>query len=158
MIDDWRALLRRIEEGMQAVALVLGLVTFTFVAALLLAGKTRLPTGSLFLDLGSWTLGFCAVGWLIVFAASRLRAEQFGTTPPTDPPSRQDLLRYAVALLAGPMLLIWFVPRIAEIHPESRTQLVFELQARWVDFVLVGLGLVCIAYPIRAFMRYISRR
>jgi hypothetical protein len=158
MDDDWRSIPRRIEDGMNSVLLGIGLFTFTFVASQLLATKTNLPTGSLFVDMATWTAALFASGWLILFAAKHLRASNFGDAPPRNPPDRQDLIGYAVTLLAGPLLLVWFLPRIYELHIETQSQLFFELRARWVDALLVGVGLVCIAIPVRAFIRYITRR
>jgi hypothetical protein len=155
---DWEELHRRVEHVANAIHLWIGVVLLSFVATLMLASKTDHPTGNLFLDMLLWgaALGLCAK--LLIFAAKRLRARQFGDAPPRSPPDRHDLLGYAVAGLAGPLLLIWFVPRLAELHPETWQELSAALRARWVDGLLVAVGVGLIALPVYAFIRYVTRR
>lgn len=155
---DWEALRQRLEHVNASIRLWFGIVVFTFTATLMLASKTDFPTGGLFLDMLLWGIALWLSGYGICRLAKFLRAANFGDTPPQDPPDRQDLLGYAIASMAGPMLLIWFVPRLAELHPETFSELLFELRARWVDGLLVLFGVGLCGWPMYVFYRYVMRR
>lgn len=155
---DWEALRQRLERVDISIRLWLGIVVFTFVTTLMLASKTNLPTGGLFLDMLLWGVGLGLVAYCIFRLGKHLRALQFGDLPPENPPDREDLLGYLIAAMAGPLLLIWFVPRIAELPFESFSALRFELRARWIDGLLVVLGAGLCILPVRAFIRYVTRR
>ena len=153
-----RELRERLESSLFTLELGLGLLVFLPLAALLLAESTHLPTGRLFTDMGLWTLALLLLAWLLVRLARHLRRRFVGEVAPTEPVTRQDLLGYAVSVLIGPMLLVWFVPRLLELHPESISELFHELRLRWVDGFLIVIGLWLCLRPLLAFFNYITRR
>lgn len=158
MNERWRKLPGQVEDGLTTVQLGFGLFMFVFVASLMLSIETNRPTGNVLVDILLWSAVLTLAGWGVVRVARRLRAANFGAEPPTHPISGQDLMGYFVSVLAGPLLLIWFVPRLAELRPESVAELVQELRGRWVDALLVGFGLFLCVWPMRALIRYVTRR
>jgi len=153
-----RELRKRLESSLFTLELGLGLLVFLPLAALLLAQSTHLPTNRLFADMGLWTLALLVGAWLLVRLARHLRRRLVGDLAPSEPVTGQDLLGYAVSLLIGPMLLVWFVPRLLELHPESISELFHELRLRWVDGFLIVIGLWLCLRPLLAFFNYITRR
>jgi hypothetical protein len=149
---------KRIDEGVTTAGFGLGLFVFLFMGSLILSTATKLPTGSLFLDMLLWTGALLMAGWLVVKLARYLRAETHGNEPPSEPMTTQDLLGGAMAAIAGPLLLHWFAPRLLELRPDNWHELWNELRARWVDAALILAGLLLISWPIRAFVRYVTRR
>lgn len=158
MNERWRKLTGQVEDGLTSVQLGFGLFIFVFVAALMLSVETNRPTGNVLVDILLWSAALVLAGFGVVRLARQLRAANFGAEPPTRPVSTQDLMGYFVSALAGPLLLIWFVPRLAELRPESLAELVHELRGRWVDALLVGIGALLCVLPVRALVRYVTRR
>lgn len=158
MNERWRQLRGRLEDRLTTVQFSFGLIVFLFVAVLMLSVETRLPTGSLFLDMLLWLAALLLTGWSVLRLARYLRHRSFGDEPPSHPVTTQDLLGHFVSALAGPMLLIWFIPRIAELRPETLQELLHELRIRWVDLLLVGIGVLLCVLPVRALIRYVTRR
>ena len=158
MRNDWRTLIQQIDEASTTVLFGIGVVVLMFVASLMLASATERPTGHLLFDMGLWAAALALLGRLILLFAVRLRAASFGAEPPRTSLTTQDLLAHAVSLLLGPLLLVWFAPRLLELHPETWQEFSYEMRARWVDAMLVALGLLLIAWPIRGFLCYVTLR
>lgn len=158
MDERWQKLRGRVEDGLTTAQFSIGLFVFLFVAVLMLSVETHRPTGSLFLDMLLWLFALLLTGWGVLRLARYLRQRAFGDEPPSHPVTTQDLLGHCVSVLAGPMLLIWFIPRLAELRPESAQELLQELRMRWVDALLVGIGVLLCVWPLRAFIRYVTRR
>lgn len=155
---DLRSLLERVHGFLYAFHLWLGLGVFLFVACAILATATDWPTGRLLTDMAVWAGATGALGAGLWWLARRMRAATFGDLPPAEPVTRQDLAGHAVCLLAGPLLLYWFLPRVVEVRPTSWAELVTEAQSRWVDALLVAVGAWLIGRVASALFDYITRR
>lgn len=158
LLSTLRTLRKRLDSGLLSVQLGLGLLVFLPVAALLLAEGSHLPTGRLFSDMALWILAMGLLAWLLLRLARYLRRLSVGEQPPTQPVTGQDLLGHAVCLLLGPMLLHWFLPRLLELPTDSLAELSRELRLRWIDVLLVALGIWLCLRPVVAFFRYTTRR
>ncbi len=157
MKEGWRTLPQRIDDKLTTLLFGIGLPLFLFVASLMLATATDLPTGGLFADMGLWAAALCLSGWILFKVARRLRKSNFGDAPPLEAWSIQDLLAHAISLLAGPLLLVWFAPRLLELRPDTWHDLYAELRVRWVDGLLCVLGLWLTLRPVWAVIGYITR-
>ncbi|UQA60777.1 hypothetical protein [Polyangium aurulentum] len=135
-------------RGAKMAKVALGAVLLTFIVSLGLASTRAFAlTGNLFVDMGAVAALLLGAFAGAVALARALRARRFGSPSREGEPGAGDLVMIYAAALGGPLLLIWFVPRVVAGADEGRH----------IDVILVLMGLLLASVPLRAFYNHAFR-
>ena len=137
------------ERGAKMAKVALGAAVLTFIVSLRLASTRSFAlTGNIFVDMAAVAALLLGAFGSAVALARALRARRFGSPSREGEPGAGDLVLSYAAALGGPLLWIWFVPRLLTGSDEGRP----------IDAILVLMGLLLASVPLRAFYNHAFRR
>lgn len=141
--------LEAVADGAIFIKVAFGAFFATFVVALFAASSRAFRfTGQFFVDMVLVSALLLGLFWGIVWLAKRIRLSRFGDAPKEPPTTAKDLLMTYVAALAGPLLAAGYLPRA--LAPDAKD--------RWVEVILLLVGVWFTTIPIKEFYQYAFRR